>query len=235
MTESVKKELVIVEDEKKIASLLSDYLSNADYQVTILNEGTEAVEVINRIKPACVILDVMLPGKDGLQICRELRQDSDIPIIMITARVDEIDRLLGLELGADDYICKPFSPREVVVRVKNLVRRSAAATNVNSNKPSSSTYLEYRDLILDSERLSCDLQGVSITLTAVEFRILFAMVARAGNIFSRDQLMNEAYTDQRVVSDRTIDTHIKNLRKKLNTDTDDEYVHSIYGVGYKVS
>jgi len=124
VTEVVEQKLVVVEDEQKIASLLKDYLTDADFSVTLLDEGTHAVKTINEIKPECVILDVMLPGKDGLQICRELRQNSNIPIIMITARVDEIDRLLGLELGADDYICKPFSPREVVVRVKNLVRRA---------------------------------------------------------------------------------------------------------------
>ena len=234
MIEVAPKELIIVEDEEKIASLLQDYLSNAGYQIMTLNEGTNAVEFIQERKPACVILDVMLPGKDGLQICRELRQDSNVPIIMITARIDEIDRLLGLELGADDYICKPFSPREVVVRVRNLVRRSNWQ-EIHEEKEVSSTQLEYRSLKLDSERLVCELNEKEINLTAVEFRILFAMLSRVGKIFTRDQLMSEAYTDRRVVSDRTIDTHIKNLRKKLNADSGDEYVHSIYGVGYKVN
>jgi len=234
VTELASKELIIVEDEQKIASLLEDYLSNAGYQITILNEGTHAVEIIKQHKPACVILDVMLPGKDGFQICRELRQDSNVPIIIVTARVDEADRLLGLELGADDYVCKPFSPREVVVRVRNLVRRSNWAAP-DLNLESSSTKLEYRYLKLDSERLVCELHNKEINLTTVEFRLLFAMTSCAGKIFTRDQLMGEAYTDRRVVSDRTIDTHIKNLRKKLNTDASDEYVHSIYGVGYKVN
>jgi len=234
VTESENQKIVIVEDEQKIASLLEDYLTNANFSVEIVSEGTHAVELINKCNPACVILDVMLPGKDGLQICRELRQASNIPIIMVTARVDEIDRLLGLELGADDYICKPFSPREVVVRVRNLVRRATMTVN-KENEDSSPIELQYRDLTLDSERLICELAGNEISLTVVEFRILFAMLSRVGKIFTRDQLMSEAYTDSRIVSDRTIDTHIKNLRKKLNADTDDEDVHSIYGGGYKVN
>ena len=234
MIESVNQKIVIVEDEQKIASLLEDYLTNANFSVEIVNEGTHAVEIINECNPACVILDVMLPGKDGLQICRELRQESDIPIVMVTARVDEIDRLLGLELGADDYICKPFSPREVVVRVRNLVRRATMMIS-KEGEDHSPIELRYRDLKLDSEQLICELSGNEISLTLVEFRILFAMLSRVGKIFTRDQLMSAAYTDSRIVSDRTIDTHIKNLRKKLNADTDDAYVHSIYGVGYKVN
>ena len=229
------QEIIIVEDERKIAELLRDYLLNAGYQVCILDDGTDAVEVIERNQPACVILDLMLPGKDGLQICRELRQSSDIPIIMVTARVDEIDRLLGLELGADDYICKPFSPREVVVRVRNILKRvvQQAGMSADTNEPVS--VIRYRDLMLDSESMECEIEGKPVTLTLVEFRLLSAMLTRVGKIFSREQLMNEAYTDGRIVSDRTIDTHIKNLRKKLDAVSQQEYVYSIYGVGYKVN
>lgn len=234
MTDLTPHKLVIVEDELKIATVLGDYFTNAGYQVTIANDGFDAVEIIQKIEPACVILDVMLPGKDGLQICRELRQSSDVPIVMITARIDEIDRLLGLELGADDYICKPFSPREVVVRVRNLIRRSVMVKE-NISSDTSNGSLKYRDLILDSDSMNCEIEGISIGLTVVEFRLLFAMMSRIGKIFTRDQLMSEAYTDSRVVSDRTIDTHIKNLRKKLSADTKEEYVHSIYGAGYKVN
>ena len=228
-----QEHIIIVEDEQKIAELLRDYLVNSDYQVTILNEGSDAVEVIQRNKPDCVILDLMLPGKDGLQICRELRQTSEIPIIMVTARVDEIDRLLGLELGADDYICKPFSPREVVVRVRNILKR--VSSSVPKSTSNDESILRYRDLVLDQECMVCELEGENVVLTLVEFRLLCAMMMRVGKIFSRDQLMNEAYTDGRIVSDRTIDTHIKNLRKKLNSASEEEYVYSIYGVGYKVN
>jgi len=232
LNKSSQQEIIIVEDEQKIASLLRDYLLNSGYQVLILNDGSDAVEVIERNQPACVILDIMLPGKDGLQICRELRQRSEVPIIMVTARVDEIDRLLGLELGADDYICKPFSPREVVVRVRNILKRVAMAP---VDQELSSSVMRYRDLSLDSESMLCELNGVSVTLTLVEFRLLSAMLTRVGKIFSREQLMNQAYTDGRIVSDRTIDTHIKNLRKKLDQASEEEYVYSIYGVGYKIN
>ncbi len=229
-----QQEIVIVEDEQKIAELLRDYLVNAGYKVTILNEGTNAVEVIERNQPACVILDVMLPGKDGMQICRELRQNSNMPIVMITARVDEIDRLLGLELGADDYICKPFSTREVVVRIRNILKR-VSLTSLQPKVSEETNVVNYRDMMLDKDSMVCQLDGEGVTLTLVEFRLLCAMVQRVGKIFSRDQLMNEAYSDGRIVSDRTIDTHIKNLRKKLANASEDEYVYSIYGVGYKVN
>ena len=196
-----QEHIFIVEDEQKIAELLRDYLVNANYQVTILNEGTQAVELIEQAKPDCVILDLMLPGKDGLEICRELRQTSQIPIVMITARVDEIDRLLGLELGADDYICKPFSPREVVVRIRNILKRVNALSLAPGENDEA--VLRYREMVLDKESMTCELEGQNVVLTLVEFRLLTAMVARVGKIFSRDQLMNEAYTDGRIVSDRT--------------------------------
>ena len=229
-----QEHIIIVEDEQKIADLLRDYLVNSGYEVTILNEGTDAVEVIERNKPACVILDLMLPGKDGVQICRELRQRSEVPIVMVTARVDEIDRLLGLELGADDYICKPFSPREVVVRVRNILKRVSHSVSIDAESDQSGM-LHYRDMVLNQERMECVLEGDNVVLTLVEFRLLYAMVERVGRIFSRDQLMAVAYTDGRIVSDRTIDTHIKNLRKKLSNMSTQEYVYSIYGVGYKVN
>lgn len=229
-----KDHILVVEDEVKIANLLRDYLENSGYRVTVLNDGFSAVDVIRLEQPNCALLDLMLPGKSGLDICRETRQFSDIPIVMITARVDEIDRLLGLELGADDYICKPFSPREVVVRVRNILRRinKGGATTTSSND--SSGDLVYRGLRLNQEYFRCELNDQPIALTAVEFRMLFSMASQVGRIFSRDQLMNFAYTDDRVVSDRTIDTHIKNMRKKLVNSPQENIIHSIYGVGYKV-
>ena len=229
----MQENIIIVEDEEKIAQLLNDYLSNAGYEVTVLNEGGHAVDVIERNNPDCVILDVMLPGKDGMQICRELRQKSDVPIVMVTARVDEIDRLLGLELGADDYVCKPFSPREVVVRIRNILRRAQFIDQ--RADAADSQIIKYRDLMIDQEKMCCELEGNNVVLTVVEFRLLTVMLERIGKIFSRDQLMNKAYTDGRIVSDRTIDTHIKNLRKKLSEVSEQEYVYSIYGVGYKVN
>jgi len=228
-----KQEILIVEDEPKIAALLNDYLSDAGYQVTVLNEGTFAVDKVKEIEPNCLVLDLMLPGKNGLDICKEVRQFSMLPIVMVTARVDEIDRLIGLELGADDYICKPFSPREVVIRIRNILRR-VEVTSTNKSDVMEDGVVEYDELKLDQSRFKCQFSGDNISLTAVEFRMLFAMASRPGQIFSREQLMDCAYTDTRVVSDRTIDTHIKNLRKKLDSKDRGEIIHSIYGVGYKV-
>lgn len=243
-----QNKILIVEDEQKIAQLLSDYLVEADYQTIIREDGCGVVELIESLKPACVLLDVMLPVKDGLTICKEVRQFSMVPIVLITARVDEIDRLLGLELGADDYICKPFSPREVVIRIRNILRRVDLLENLNTstdghggaiNGTGPALYINYRHLKLDQEKFSCHLDEVSIALTAVEFRMLFTMANRPGCVFSRNQLMKVAYTDGRIVSDRTIDTHVKNMRKKLvqikgRNDEIDDLIHSIYGVGYKV-
>jgi two-component system response regulator BaeR len=165
----------------------------------------------------------MLPGKDGMAICREVRAFSNVPIIMVTARVEEIDRLLGLELGADDYICKPFSPREVVARVRAVLRRAEGGPEVSR-----------RDLELDAERFRAAFRGRALDLTAVEFQLLRLLASEPGRIFTRNQIMSVIYADHRVVSDRTIDSHVKKLRRKIAAASpDEELVHSVYGVGYK--
>ena len=222
--------IVVVEDEPKIARLLADYLENDGYRVTLLADGAQAVETIRAQDPAFVILDLMLPGKDGLTICKELRQFSQVPVMMLTARVDEIDRLLGLELGADDYVCKPFMPREVVARVRTILRRVQRPTgSADGNE------LAYRHVRLDVDRHRCSVDGTAIELTPVEFRVLQALMSHPGRVFSRDSLMDSSYPDRRIVSYRTIDTHIKNLRRKLTRDgASDDLIHSIYGVGYKI-
>jgi len=165
----------------------------------------------------------MLPGKDGLAVCRELRQVSEVPIVMLTARVEELDRLLGLELGADDYVCKPFSPREVVARVKAVLRRTMSG----GERPS-------HDLVLDVEGMSASLADRRLDLTPVEFRLLRALTQKPGRVYSRSQLLDLAYLDGRVVLDRTIDTHVKNLRRKLaDVAPGVEFIHAVYGVGFK--
>lgn len=224
------KKIIIVEDEPKISQLLVDYLQRENFQVSVLEEGTHAVETIQKQQPDFLILDLMLPGKDGLTICKEVRQFSSLPIIMITAKVDEIDRLLGLELGADDYICKPFSPREVVARVKTIFRRvQQQPTEINDNE------LKYRTVTLNLDRFQCEVNGQRIELTPVELRMLQALMSNPGRVLSRDNLMTVSYPDDRIVSDRTIDSHVKNLRKKLSQDMNgEELIHSIYGVGYKI-
>ncbi len=219
--------VLIVEDEPKIARLLEDYLQQSHYETHWIDNGDTVDEWCKNNNPDIVLLDLMLPGKDGLAVCRELRSHSQVPIIMVTARVDEIDRLLGLELGADDYICKPFSPREVVARVKALLRR---VEMINANPAAA-----YRGLTIDDEKFSATVDGHALDLTPVEFRLLALLASQPGRVFSRDQLMNNIYLDGRVVSDRTVDSHVKNLRQKIHdTVGSDDLIRSIYGVGYKL-
>jgi two-component system response regulator BaeR len=216
--------ILIVEDEKKLASLISDYLQQAGYQTHRIHHGDEVLPWLKDTKPDLIFLDVMLPGKDGLTLCKEIRQLSNVPIFMVTARVDEIDRLLGLELGADDYICKPFSPREVVARVKGLFRRMNAI-----DLPDNEGQVE-----LDQDRQRIKLENTVCELTHVEFQLLNTMAREPGRIYSRDHLMNNMYSDNRIVSDRTIDSHIKKLRKRLNDFFPNyEFIHSVYGAGYR--
>jgi two-component system response regulator BaeR len=222
--------ILVVEDEPKLAQLLADYLRPEGYEVSVLNEGTGAVDFVREQSPDFIILDLMLPGVDGLTICREVRQFSGVPIMILTAKVDEIDRLVGLELGADDYVCKPFSTREVLARVKIILRRvQVRPAQVDSMQ------LSYRNVTLYPDRFQCEASGQRVELTPIEFRMLQALISRPGHVFSRDRLMELSYTDSRIVSDRTIDTHVKNLRRKLQQALgDEELLHSIYGVGYKV-
>lgn len=223
-------QILVIEDEAKIASLLVDYLKRDGFQVSVLDEGSEAVEIIKARNPDCVILDLMLPGKDGLSICREVRQFSDLPILMLTAKVDEIDRLVGLQIGADDYVCKPFSTREVVARVRNLLRR---VQRQRAQPPE--TALEYGGVSLYLDRFACHIEDQRVELTPVEFRLLWTLISQPGRVFSRDSLMRMGYTDERIVNDRTIDTHIKNLRKKLSISTQTAgLIQAVYGIGYKI-
>ena len=222
--------ILIVEDEEKIATLLADYLAKAGYQTTIMLDGNHVVEAVKSQHFDLILLDLMLPGKDGLTICREIQEFSKIAIIMVTARVDEIDRLLGLELGADDYICKPFSPREVVARVKTILRRITSANDVNANEQEATNVLE-----LNIENYQAKVHQQEIELTAIEFNLLKILANTPGRIYSRAQLIDMVYQDNRVVSERTIDSHIKKLRKKLNAiETENELVQSVYSVGYKL-
>lgn len=213
--------IMVVEDEPKLAAILRDYLQVAGHQVECLDDGLAVVPAVRAAEPDLILLDIMLPGKDGLAICRELRTFSEVPIMLITARVEEVDRLLGLDLGADDYICKPFSPREVMARVRAILRRRPLQLNSG--------------LQLDSQAYRARFAGVDLDLTPVEFRLLDCLAAAPGRVFSRDQLMNRLYDDHRVVTDRTVDSHVKNLRRKLEQAAPgQELIHSIYGVGYKL-
>lgn len=218
--------ILIVEDEPKLASLLTDYLRAARYETEWVADGREALASARAGNPELILLDLMLPGRDGLEICRELRTFSEVPVIMVTARVEEIDRLIGLEMGADDYICKPFSPREVVARVKAILRRARSKGAGMVSK----SLLEIRP-----EHHMAQLDGHALALTPVEFRLLQALAASEGKILSRDHLLNHLYADHRVVTDRTVDSHIKNLRRKFEAVLPgQDLIRSIYGVGYKL-
>jgi two-component system response regulator BaeR len=214
--------ILIVEDEGKLAHLLEDYLHAAGYATQWIADGRAVADAVKGTVPALVLLDLMLPGRDGLSVCRELRAFTDVPIVMVTARVDEIDRLLGLELGADDYICKPFSPREVVARVKAILRRAR----------SSGAAVDAR-LAIDDAAFRATWNGTPLDLTPVEFRLLRTLAREPGRVFGRQQLLDGLYADHRVVTDRTVDSHIKNLRRKLaDACPGQDLIRSVYGVGY---
>jgi two-component system response regulator BaeR len=214
---------LIVEDEVKLAGLLRDYLAQEGFEVTVLHRGDEVEPWVGAHEVDLVLLDLMLPGKNGLDVCKALRAASDVAVIMVTARIDEIDRLLGLELGADDYICKPFSPREVVARVKAVLRRAK-----RGERPAEA------GVKLDEAGYRATIGGKDLNLTAVEFQLLKVLADHPGRIYTRDQLMDAMYRDERVVADRTVDSHIKKIRKKIAASLPDrEIVHSVYGLGYK--
>lgn len=217
--------ILIVEDEPELAKLLEEYLAAAGFQSLVIANGIEADNWLQTNTPLLILLDIMLPGRDGMDICKNFRRRSQVPVIMVTAKVEEIDRLLGLELGADDYICKPYSPREVVARVKAVLRRYEL--NQSDTPPSN-------PVILDEHSHGVTLNGQTITLTSIEFRLLKILHDNPGRIFSRQHLMDNIYTDYRVVSDRTVDSHIKKMRKKLQVAYPDaEIIRSVYGAGYK--
>jgi two-component system response regulator BaeR len=218
--------ILIVEDEERLAALVADYFVAAGFRAGIVADGSLVLDWIRSRRPDLILLDLMLPGKDGLTLCRELRAESQVPVIMTTARVEEIDRLLGLELGADDYVCKPYSPRELVARVKAVLRRSQAAP-AEVNRPPG-------PIELHPESLRVSSGGREIELTAVEFALLATLHQAPGRIFPRQRLMERIYRDHRVVSDRTIDSHVKKLRRRLaELLPDQELIHSVYGVGYR--
>lgn len=222
------KHILVVEDERKIAELLRDYLCDEGFTVTCVERGDLVVHEVRRRSPTMILLDIMLPGQDGIEVCREIRKFSNVPIIMITARVEEIDRLLGLELGADDYICKPFSPREVVARVKAVLRRV--------HPKSSENIFVAGPLTLDCDTRQVTAGGETINLTPSEFGLLKALMARPNRVFSRTELIDLVQGYRFDGYERTIDTHIKNLRKKIAARLPDhEIISTVYGAGYKLS
>ncbi len=218
--------VLVVEDEARLSAVLRDYLQAAGYACRLVADGAAAMPAFAAFQPDLVILDLTLPHRDGIDLCREMRATSDVPIIIVTARVDEIDRLLGLEVGADDYVCKPFSPREVVARVRTVLWRHRRAAPARAEAADAG-------LLIDEAALRATLRGHDLGLTAVEFKLLRTLATHPGQVFSRDQLMDQLYPDRHAVIDRTIDSHVRNLRRKLAAGGGEDWVRSVYGVGYR--
>jgi DNA-binding response OmpR family regulator len=224
------KTILVVDDEPKIAALARDYLEHAGYDVVVASDGRAALEAVDRAHPDLVVLDLGLPEIDGLDVTRVIRRDSTLPIVMLTARDDELDKLLGLELGADDYLTKPFSPRELVARVRAVLRRvDTAAAPAGARE-----LIRAGDVTLDVPRMRVDAGGRPVELTPTEFQLLATLAAQPGRIFTRSQLLDAVHGVAFESYERAIDTHIKNIRRKLEPEPrSPRYLLTVYGVGYR--
>ena len=216
------KQILVVDDEPRIAAICRDYLERAGFKVSVAGNGEDALAMARAKQPDLIVLDLGLPKKDGLEVTRSLRAHSNVPIIMLTARVEETDKLIGLELGADDYLTKPFSPRELVARVEAVLRR----TGTTEKTPR----VIAGALTIDPERCEVSVDGAPVTLTATELRLLIAMARTPGRVFRRDELARLALGDDFEGLERTIDAHIKNLRRKVGAET----IATVFGIGYKL-
>ncbi|MBX3587149.1 MAG: response regulator [Ramlibacter sp.] len=225
MNTPAPRRILIVEDDPRIADMLDNYLKAQGFATAIIGNGLQVVPEVQRMEPALILLDIMLPGQDGVEVCREVRRFSAVPIIMVTARIDEIDRLIGLEVGADDYVCKPFSPREVVARIKALLRR--AEGRLGPGTPS-------HGFRVDDSAMRIAWEEHSLPLTPLEFRLLKRLLSRPGHVFSRNALLESVHDDFRDTTDRAIDSHIKNLRRKIGkARPQGSAIVSVYGMGYR--
>jgi two-component system, OmpR family, alkaline phosphatase synthesis response regulator PhoP len=220
------KKILVIDDEPKIVEICQDYLVKAGYDVSHAYDGRTGLAMAHRIQPDLIVLDLMLPEMDGLEVCRELRRESGVPIIMLTARVEESDKLIGLELGADDYMTKPFSPRELVARVRTVLRRGAGNLQVE--------IIHARDLILDRGHYSAKIHDQEIPLTPTEFELLAILASQPGRIFSRSQLLTAVRGITFESYERAIDSHIRNLRRKIEPEEGGPtYIITVHGAGYK--
>ena len=222
--------VLFVDDEAKIVRLGRDYLEKAGFKVDVAPDATTALAAIRTGKPDLVVLDLGLPDRDGLDVTRQVRKDSNVPIIMLTARGEETDKLVGLELGADDYMVKPFSPKELVARVRAVLRRAEAGSAANAD------VLRAGALTLDLPRMRTDVAGTAVDLTATEFQLLAALARQPGRILTRSQLLDAVHGVAFESYERAIDTHIKNLRRKIEPNPrEPRYILTVYGVGYKLA
>jgi DNA-binding response OmpR family regulator len=220
--------VLIVEDDRNTAALIKTYLEKEGFQAIVAYDGEEGLKLIRTSQPGFVILDIMLPKIDGWEVCRRLRSFSDVPVLMLTAREEEIDRVLGLSLGADDYVVKPFSPRELLERVKAILRRARPVPGKKEQ------VLKQGGLVLDPEKLKVTLHGRPVSLTSHEYKLLYALMRSPGRVFSRSELLDHFYQHGEVVVDRVIDVHIGKLRQKIEPDpANPEYIQTVRGFGYR--
>ncbi|HEY7992655.1 MAG TPA: response regulator transcription factor [Candidatus Eremiobacteraceae bacterium] len=230
------RKILVVDDEPQIVEILEKYLTDEGFVVCSACDGAQAVELQQTELPDLIVLDLKMPGKHGFEAFREIRSRSDVPIIMLTSRGDEVDRVVGLELGADDYIAKPFSPREVVARVKTVLRRAGDGASMRRSPSEPGPPMRIGDIELDSAEHEVRRGGQSVHLTPTEFRILEVLFTSPGRAFTRTQLLDQVKGDDLEIFDRTLDRHIANLRHKIEEDaTKPRYVVTVFGVGYKLS
>ena len=219
--------VLIVEDDQNTAALVATYLEREGFSTVIAYDGEQALKMERQYQPAFIILDIMLPKIDGWEVCRRLRKASDVPILMLTAREEEIDRVMGLSIGADDYVVKPFSPRELVERVKAILRRTRPV-------PEKAELLSHGGLVLDAEKHKVTLDGRPINLTTSEYKLLYALMRAPGRVFTRNELLDHFYRHGEVVVDRVIDVHIGKLRQKIEQDPSrPRFIHTVRGFGYR--
>jgi two-component system phosphate regulon response regulator OmpR len=224
------KTILVVDDDVKLRDLLKEYLEEYGYRVLVLPDGSGAVALIRRESPDLVILDIMLPGKDGLEVLRELRVESRVPVIMLTARGEDADRIVGLELGADDYLPKPFNPRELLARIKAVLRRTVGR---EGQQPDEAGVVRVGGLSLDPAKQSVEVGGRAVSLSTTEYRLLEALMRHPNQVMSRDRLMNLARGRDFMAFDRSIDVHISKLRAKIESDPrDPERIKTVWGTGY---
>ena len=224
------RKILIIEDDKKISDLVKLYLENEGYQTSVAYDGRSGLDLFKSESPDFIVLDLMLPEIDGIEVARRIRTDSKVPILMLTAKSEEIDKVLGLEIGADDYVTKPFSPKELVARIKAILRRV-----YQEGESETSQIIRIKDLEIDYKKYQVKKGDEVIHLSALEFRLLCALASSPGHVYSRNQLMSKIYDNENeIVFDRTIDVHIKNIRKKLEDNPrDPTYIESVFGVGYR--
>ncbi len=226
--------ILVVDDDSHIREVVRFALTKAGYEVVEAADGLAALEAFRRIEPVLVVLDILMPEMDGTEVCRELRRDSTVPIVFLSSRDEEVDRIVGLELGGDDYVTKPFSPRELVARVRAVLRRTSPAAATDSTEPDGPAMLQHGRLRMDLVRFRAFWGDDEVVLTATEFGILRTLLGYPGKVYSRDELMDGGYREQTVVSERTIDSHVRRVRRKFSTAGGDP-VETVHGVGYRLT